>query len=122
MRLLPPVTPFQMLVDPGAVFDAIAASGRLASLQRRVFRPMGDFGAGDEGAEEWFEAPGDADASGQGSGQGSGDRTGQGPRHGGRNELGDGLHDGLRDGFVAGSRVDFDATLEGGPEDPLPTR
>jgi hypothetical protein len=48
MSLSLPMHPFQMLVDPQAVLDAMAASTHLESLQRRVFRPLAAEGGVDD--------------------------------------------------------------------------
>jgi hypothetical protein len=48
MSLSLPMHPFQMLVDPQAVLDAMAASTHLESLQRRVFRPLATEGGVDD--------------------------------------------------------------------------
>lgn len=37
----PTSNPFSLIVDPQAVLDAVQRSERLLSLQRRVYRPLG---------------------------------------------------------------------------------
>ena len=53
MSLSMPVQPFQMLVDPQAVLQAVAESVGLGALQRRVYRPLSaDGGLDDAGFDD----------------------------------------------------------------------
>lgn len=60
MSLSMPVHPFQMLVDPQAVLEAMADSVVLGALQRRVYRPLSaDGGLDDAGFDDWGFDEGD---------------------------------------------------------------
>lgn len=61
MSLSMPVHPFQMLVDPHAVLEAMADSVVLGALQRRVYRPLSaDGGLDDAGFDDVGLDEGDA--------------------------------------------------------------